>query len=58
MANGVLYASREGALYRSYDNYVGTHGLYEGEEQQDHQNSAQVLLCLLFVTHLPLCVTL
>eukprot|EP00961_Rhodomonas_salina_P141033 1898373-Rhodomonas_salina.1 len=28
-----LYASREGALYQSYDNYAGAQGFYEPEQQ-------------------------
>jgi hypothetical protein len=31
-----LYASREGAIYQSYDDYVGSSGLYDGyDEYQD-----------------------
>lgn len=29
MANPSLYASREGALYQSYDNFAGGAGLYD-----------------------------
>jgi hypothetical protein len=30
-----LYASREGALYQSYDNYAGAQGFYEPQEVSD-----------------------
>lgn len=45
-----LYASREGALYQSYDNYAGTQGFYEPQDGQQegqvvHRSSASPLPC-------------
>jgi hypothetical protein len=37
-----LYASREGALYQSYDNYAGAQGFYEPQEGQ--QEGQQVVI--------------
>ena len=41
-----LYASREGALYQSYDNYAGASGFYDpsqdAAQQPDSSDPAQV----------------
>lgn len=34
-----LYASAEGVLYRSYDNYIGQAGFYDGTEQENQSQS-------------------
>mmetsp|Transcript_13903 Transcript_13903/g.32313 ORF Transcript_13903/g.32313 Transcript_13903/m.32313 type:complete len:182 (+) Transcript_13903:98-643(+) len=36
-----LYASREGALYQSYDNYAGTQGFYEPQDGQQEGQEGQ-----------------
>jgi len=52
-----LYASREGALYQSYDNYAGAEGFYEPQDgQQDGQQVAiptPDLPCHLALKHPP-----
>ena len=36
-ANTNLYASREGMLYQSYDNYAGAAGFYDPSQEQQQQ---------------------
>ena len=36
-ANTNIYASREGMLYKSYDNYAGAAGFYEPAQETQQQ---------------------
>ena len=43
MSNTNLYASRDGALYQSYDNYAGAQGFFDPVAgQQQHQKQQQL----------------
>lgn len=40
MSNVNLYASREGALYQSYDNFAGVQGFYDPSQEAPAQPSS------------------